>query len=503
MNGALRSGAMKRSLLLATGGVLLALFATVGCSSNAVDADSGRGGVGGDPDLGGLDQGDGPPLPEGPAVTPVLETEPVKGFGDAADDPAIWVHPTDPSLSLVLGTDKTATGGIYSYELDGSVREFFPLGEVNNVDLRGGFELDGKDVTLVTTTLRTDDTLVILALDPETRMLSEVSAGTVTTAPSNYGLCMYRSPEGKTFVYVNTTDGAFQQFELVADGDRVAASLVREFCVETQPEGCVADDEAGRLFVGEEGFGVWVFPAEAEGPSTGSEAPNCDGAIEGTLFASTLAGDLARDVEGMAIADQGDGEGLLIVSAQGNHEFVVFDRKPPHAKKGAFTVWGGGNDCIDGVEETDGLDVTTASLGGAFPEGLFVVQDGFNGDPIDKQNFKFVRFEEVLGALAGDEFESKLECNLGDYGGQARFADLPPGPERTEEFCVTFCGKCADCYEQGGAFSEGDCHYKSGKPNFFEDDCLAGCAVGANPADTRPLQPGWEAWECLDLDDAL
>jgi 3-phytase len=45
---------------------------------------------------------------DGPTSRPAarVETEPVPSSGDAADDPAIWVHPGDPARSLVLGTDK-------------------------------------------------------------------------------------------------------------------------------------------------------------------------------------------------------------------------------------------------------------------------------------------------------------------------------------------------------------------------------------------------------------
>lgn len=478
-----------------------------GCSDDSPSKDGGggdsnAGGAGGNGSGGvsGLDEGDPPPEPDLPAVVPRVETAPVDGFGDAADDPAIWVHPTEPEKSLVFGTDKTVDGGLHVYDLKGEEKQFLALGELNNVDLRVGFELDGKEVTLVTATNRTDDSLVVLALDHETLELRDVAKSKIELAPDSYGLCMYKSPtSGKFYSIVNSTDGVFQQFELTADGDAVTAEVVREFCMPTQPEGCVADDEFQRLFVGEEGFGIWVFPAEEGAPSTGDASPDCDGALEGQEIDNTFDGVLSRDVEGMAIAKTGDDEGVLIVSAQGKHEFVVYDRMPPYAHVTTFAVWGGGPSCIDGVEETDGLDVTASPLGDDFPAGLLVVQDGFNGDPADKQNFKFVRFEDVLA----DNFETNLECKLGDYGGKARYADRPPGPERTEEFCATFCGRCTECYEEGGTFSEGDCHYKSGKPNFIEADCLEGCAAGANPVDTSPLQPGWLDWECADLDDAL
>ena len=45
------------------------------------------------------------------------QTEPVAETGDAADDPAIWVHPGDPARSLILGTDKK--DGLNVYDLDG------------------------------------------------------------------------------------------------------------------------------------------------------------------------------------------------------------------------------------------------------------------------------------------------------------------------------------------------------------------------------------------------
>ena len=52
-------------------------------------------------------------------VTATVETEPVRHAGDAADDPAIWIHPLDPSLSVVLGDDKE--GGLCVYGLDGAL----------------------------------------------------------------------------------------------------------------------------------------------------------------------------------------------------------------------------------------------------------------------------------------------------------------------------------------------------------------------------------------------
>ena len=46
------------------------------------------------------------------------ETVPVATTGDSMDDPAVWVHPTDPSRSLVLGNNKRAA--LETYDLAGN-----------------------------------------------------------------------------------------------------------------------------------------------------------------------------------------------------------------------------------------------------------------------------------------------------------------------------------------------------------------------------------------------
>src|SRR5262245_48304552 len=66
-----------------------------------------------------------------------VETTPVTHTGDAADDPAIWRHPTDPSLSLVIGNDKG--GALDVYDLAGNRIQQFTGGFFGNVDVHAGF----------------------------------------------------------------------------------------------------------------------------------------------------------------------------------------------------------------------------------------------------------------------------------------------------------------------------------------------------------------------------
>ena len=54
------------------------------------------------------------------------ETVPVGHTGDAADDPAIWVHPTNPGQSLIIGNDKQ--GALETYNLDGTRQQRITTG---------------------------------------------------------------------------------------------------------------------------------------------------------------------------------------------------------------------------------------------------------------------------------------------------------------------------------------------------------------------------------------
>ena len=77
------------------------------------------------------------------AVSPAAETDPMRGRGDRADDPAIWVHTAEPGRSLILGTNKAQ--GLYVYTLTGSEIQRLPVGPVNNVDVRGTLAVASND----------------------------------------------------------------------------------------------------------------------------------------------------------------------------------------------------------------------------------------------------------------------------------------------------------------------------------------------------------------------
>ena len=311
------------------------------------------------------------------------ETDPVPNGGDAADDPAIWLHPTDRDQSLVIGTDKK--GGLAVYDLEGNELAYLADGDMNNVDIRYGFELGGEPVDLVTAGNRTDDTVAIYRVDVSGRTLVDVAAGSVAAGVVVYGSCMYRSPmTGDTFVLVDSEEGEVVQLRLRDDGGRVAAEEVRRFDVGSQTEGCVADDELGWLYIGEEAEGIWRYGAE---PDAGDARVAVDSTGSG--------GNLTADVEGLALYLLPGGRGYLVASSQGENAYAVYEREGDNAYVGSFRIVDGD---FDRTSDTDGLDVTSAALGALYPSGLLVVQDGSNDD--GNQNFKLVAWEDVAGAFS-------------------------------------------------------------------------------------------------------
>ncbi|MNQ66364.1 3-phytase precursor [compost metagenome] len=163
---------------------------------------------------------------------------------------------------------------------------------------------------------------------------------------------------------------------------------MRDFAFASQVEGCVADDATGQLYVGEEDVGLWRLSAEPDG-----------GAAMTMLARITENQALKDDMEGVGLYDLGDGRGYLVASSQGNDSYAVFRREGDQAYLGSFIVVADGARGIDGVSETDGLDVTSRNLGPGYEHGAMIAQDGRNVLPGENQNFKYVPWKSIADAL--------------------------------------------------------------------------------------------------------
>ncbi|MEL7162673.1 MAG: phytase [Bacteroidota bacterium] len=110
-----------------------------------------------------------------PTVSVLRETVAARAqeTADAADDPAIWIHPTDPARSLIFGSNKT--GGLAAYNLSGQEVSYYPLGKINNVDILTGVVLGGERIDLLGCTNRSDQSVDLLRIDPVTGDLTDVA----------------------------------------------------------------------------------------------------------------------------------------------------------------------------------------------------------------------------------------------------------------------------------------------------------------------------------------
>ncbi|MEW6762917.1 MAG: phytase [Pseudomonadota bacterium] len=324
------------------------------------------------------------PAPALPVVLPRMQTEPVARAGDAADDPAIWVHPTDPAKSRILGTNKKQ--GLLVYDLQGRQTQLLESGRLNNVDLRQNIRFGAERFDLALATQRDENAMVLFTIDGKGE-LSE-AARLPTGLGDIYGTCVFRTAEGGLDAFVNDKDGRYEHYQITRANGRFGARLARSFKLASQPEGCVADDRSGLLFVGEERRGVWVTSARADRPAT----------LRMVMPVGPL---LHADVEGMGIYHGAD-KSWLVVSSQGNNSYVVLDAAAPFTVRGAFRIGMDAAKGIDGASETDGLEVTSANLGGVYGRGMLVVQDGFKRMPDGPQNFKAVAWEDIAAALKLD-----------------------------------------------------------------------------------------------------
>lgn len=391
-----------------------------------------------------------------PSVSAALETPALfddAAGGDAdADDPAIWVHPTDPASTLVIGTKKN--GGLDVYGIDGRLRQSIAVrpaprkgdeeGRLNNVDVLTDVRVGGPRRDLAVVTDRGRDQLRIYAIDAAAAQAGRppLSDVTVADAPlvfsadldavqeqaTAYGLSTFRS-RGRGYATVSQRSRTrLRLLRLVpAEDGRVSYRGVDSLrlparfrlpngrrwmpCDEPgalpQIEGQVVDRARGILFAGQEAVGLWRVPVSARGgfgtprliervreygvPGTyDAKADECEPGADPGFGGRRITADL----EGLTIA-----AGLLLISSQGDSTFHALRDRGRGRYAGSFRI---GDGAVDGVQESDGAQAVTAPLPG-YPGGLLVTHDGENTPAPGKRestNFKFTRFDEVLAALA-------------------------------------------------------------------------------------------------------
>jgi 3-phytase len=330
-------------------------------------------------------------------VRPALATEAVT---DDPDDPAIWHYPADPARSLIVGTNKVAapSGALVVYGLDGKIRQTIDnLDRPNNVDVEYGLALGGRPVDIAVVTERHRSRLRLYRIDPEAGRLEEIPpAGGIPVFEGEQGdfaapmgIALYRRPrDGAIFAVVGRKSGPREgylwQYRLEDDGSgAVRAVKVREFgrfSGRGEIEAIAVDDELGYVYYADEGDGIHKWHADPDHPEAARELAHFG--REG----------FRGDREGIAVYAREDGTGYIVCTDQveGNSRYFIFRREGrpgnPHDHDEVIKAVRGGAD------STDGIEVTSATLGPQFPNGLLVAMNSSG------KNFLIYTWEEVARA---------------------------------------------------------------------------------------------------------
>jgi len=320
------------------------------------------------------------------AIKPAVITEKV-GFD--SDDPAIWVNPQDASKSLVIGTDKSVTGALYVFDLQGKIRQDLVvkgLKRPNNVDIAYGLKINGKSTDIAITTERFTHKLRIYSL-PD---MQAIDGGGIPVFEGEtgaeyrdlMGVSIYTSRSGKMYVIAGRktgpADGSYLWQYLLSDNGagQVKAELVRKFgrySGKKEIESIAVDNELGYIYYSDEQYGVRQYYAD---PEKGNE--------QLAEFGTT---GFQEDHEGISIYKTSSRKGYILVSDQGANRFQIFSREG--SGKNPFN-----HQLLKIVKlsagHSDGSDVVNVPLNATFKHGLFVVMS-------DDRTFHFYRWEDIAG----------------------------------------------------------------------------------------------------------
>ena len=305
-------------------------------------------------------------------VTANVETEPVFAGDDAADDMCVLENFNNPESSLIISSDKKY--GIIVYDLEGVKLYDYEVGRINNVDILPSRSFQNKYI--VAGTNRTYNSIDIYLFNSKGELENLILRKEIPSLKDVYGVTFYRD-EFNTYLFISDKKGNVEQWSYNNDEVNSEIKFVRKLKFSSLVEGLVADESKGKIYIGQERKGIWELNAF---PSFDSQKK--------LIFKKSK--NFKPDFEGLALRDDGKGEGYLIASVQGSNGYLIIDRKSLDAKI-FFRIIDG--DKIDGTTETDGIDVTSIKTS-KFPNGFFIAQDDDN-DGLN-QNFKLVDWNKIL-----------------------------------------------------------------------------------------------------------
>lgn len=296
-----------------------------------------------------------------------------------ADDCAIWIHPTDRLLSLIIGNDNQKKGGLFLWDLSGKEIYHTPaIKEPMHMDVRYGMRLGGNKVDIVACPIRGTNIIKVYAIDPQKRALSDITTtGGIKTGFSDepYGFCLYQEKStGKIYAFVSKNEKGANVHQILLEEDGaglIKGALVRSFGGEFSKsiiEGMVADDAMGHVYLCDQDYAILKFDASQNSESKPLNIFAQDNGIQGMR-------------KGISLYTCEDGKGYLILSSQGDSTLKIYER-------------GGENLFVTtihkkGSTQTDGIDSTSCAIPPKYPFGFVVCHNK------PKKNFVIYNWEDI------------------------------------------------------------------------------------------------------------
>ncbi|HAP62316.1 MAG TPA: 3-phytase, partial [Cytophagales bacterium] len=195
-----------------------------------------------------------------------------------SDDPAIWIHPTDLSQSIIIGTDKIEEeGGLYAFDLQGkmdTVRMVEGLDRPNNVDIAYGMVVGTDTVDIAVLTERGPNRLRVFSV-PDLQPLDGgigIPVFEDDEHRATMGVALYTRPvDGAIFAVVSRKENPdndndyLYQYRLSGAEGTVTGTLVRKFgeiAPGSEIEAIAVDNALGYIYYSDEGFGIRKYYAD-------------------------------------------------------------------------------------------------------------------------------------------------------------------------------------------------------------------------------------------------
>jgi 3-phytase len=343
-----------------------------------------------------------PTLPGGIAPVEIEAEYATERLPNDPDDPAIWVHPTEPERSLIITTVKVAApvGAIAVFGLDGVRRQLITgIDRPNNVDVEYGLTVGQRTVDVAVVTERLRRQLRIFEIPAGGGPLIDrggipVLQGADGEQGAPMGIGLYRRPrDGAIFAIVSPKAGPrtgyLWQYRLNGVSGAVRADFVRRFGTFSGPtaaredneiEAVAVDDDLGYVYYADEGNGIHKWHADPD---------HADAARELAHFGQ---GGFIGDREGLAFYTLPGGTGYLVCTDQVDDDtrYLVYRREGepgrPHDHRLVAVLHGG-------ADSTDGIEITARPLGHGLPAGIFVAMNS------SSQNFLVFRWQDVAEAV--------------------------------------------------------------------------------------------------------